>query len=96
MARTRFRRPKRRSASRGRLLDWWLLWRVPVLALIAVSALLTGILHGATGMAGGIVMASILAHLVGKGPDIVGGRDDRPFAIGEAGWNVMGPGNFPS
>lgn len=35
------------------------------LAAIAVGALLTGILHGATGMAGGIVMAAILAHLVG-------------------------------
>lgn len=37
MARTRFRRPKRRSASRGRLLDWWLLWRVPLLALIVMA-----------------------------------------------------------
>ena len=36
-----------------------------VLTAIAVAALLTGILHGAVGMAGGIVMASILAHLVG-------------------------------
>lgn len=36
-----------------------------ILAAIAAAALLTGILHGATGMAGGIVMASILAHLVG-------------------------------
>jgi len=35
------------------------------LAAIAVFSLLTGILHGATGMAGGIVMASILAHIVG-------------------------------
>lgn len=35
------------------------------LAAIAISALLTGILHGATGMAGGIVMAAILSHLVG-------------------------------
>ncbi|MEM9333532.1 MAG: sulfite exporter TauE/SafE family protein [Pseudomonadota bacterium] len=34
-------------------------------AAISVAALLTGILHGATGMAGGIVMASILAHLIG-------------------------------
>lgn len=32
---------------------------------MTVAALLTGILHGATGMAGGIVMASILAHLIG-------------------------------
>jgi uncharacterized membrane protein YfcA len=36
-----------------------------VLTALAVAALLTGILHGAAGMAGGIVMASILAHLVG-------------------------------
>ena len=35
------------------------------LLAIGVAALLTGILHGATGMAGGIVMAAILAHLVG-------------------------------
>lgn len=38
---------------------------IPVLAAISVAALLSGILHGATGMAGGIVMASILAHLIG-------------------------------
>lgn len=38
---------------------------VPILAAITVASLLTGILHGATGMAGGIVMASILAHLIG-------------------------------
>ena len=38
---------------------------LPILAAIAVASLLTGILHGATGMAGGIVMASILAHLIG-------------------------------
>ena len=37
----------------------------PTLLAIGVGALLTGILHGATGMAGGIVMAAILAHLVG-------------------------------
>lgn len=36
-----------------------------ILAAITVASLLTGILHGATGMAGGIVMASILAHLIG-------------------------------
>lgn len=36
-----------------------------MLAAIGVAALLTGILHGATGMAGGIVMASILAHFIG-------------------------------
>jgi uncharacterized membrane protein YfcA len=38
----------------------WLL-----LAVIGVSAILTGILHGSTGMAGGIVMAAILSHLIG-------------------------------
>ncbi len=38
---------------------------IPLLAAITVASLLTGILHGATGMAGGIVMASILAHLIG-------------------------------
>jgi len=37
----------------------------PALAGIAIAALLTGVLHGATGMAGGIVMVSILAHLIG-------------------------------
>lgn len=36
-----------------------------MLAAIAAASLLTGALHGATGMAGGIVMASILAHLIG-------------------------------
>jgi len=36
-----------------------------VLLVIAALAFLTGVLHGATGMAGGIVMASILAHLIG-------------------------------
>ncbi|MDH5304462.1 MAG: sulfite exporter TauE/SafE family protein [Gammaproteobacteria bacterium] len=35
------------------------------LALLVAAAFLTGVLHGATGMAGGIVMASILAHFVG-------------------------------
>ena len=35
------------------------------LCLVAVAAFLTGILHGATGMAGGVVMASLLAHLIG-------------------------------
>lgn len=38
---------------------------IPLLAAITVASLLTGVLHGATGMAGGIVMASILAHLIG-------------------------------
>ena len=36
-----------------------------ILLFIGVAALLTAILHGATGMAGGIVMAAILAHLIG-------------------------------
>ena len=38
---------------------------VAVLAAISIAAFLSGVLHGATGMAGGIVMASILAHLIG-------------------------------
>ena len=38
---------------------------IPLLAAITIASLLTGVLHGATGMAGGIVMASILAHLIG-------------------------------
>lgn len=33
--------------------------------LIVVVALLTGVLHGATGMAGGIVMTAILSHILG-------------------------------
>ena len=36
-----------------------------ILVAIGIAALLTGMLHGATGMAGGIVMAAILSHLVG-------------------------------
>ena len=35
-----------------------------ILAMVIAAAFLTGVLHGATGMAGGIVMASILAHIV--------------------------------
>ena len=38
---------------------------LPQLLFIGTAALLTAILHGATGMAGGILMAAILAHLVG-------------------------------
>ncbi len=38
---------------------------VAVLAAVSIAAFLSGVLHGATGMAGGIVMASILAHLIG-------------------------------
>ncbi len=36
-----------------------------VLTMIAGAAFLTGALHGATGMAGGVVMAAILAHIIG-------------------------------
>jgi uncharacterized membrane protein YfcA len=36
-----------------------------VLIAIAGSAFITGLLHGATGMAGGILMAAILSHLLG-------------------------------
>lgn len=35
------------------------------LIIVLVCAFLTGILHGATGMAGGIVMAAILSHQMG-------------------------------
>lgn len=35
------------------------------LAAIAVAAFAAAILHGSTGMAGGVVMAAILAHLIG-------------------------------
>ena len=36
-----------------------------MLLFIGVASLLTAILHGATGMAGGILMAAILAHVIG-------------------------------
>lgn len=36
-----------------------------VLLTIAAASFLTGVLHGSTGMAGGVVMAAILAHLIG-------------------------------
>lgn len=36
-----------------------------MLLLIAVSALLTAMVHGATGLAGGVLMAAILAHALG-------------------------------
>lgn len=36
-----------------------------VLLAIAAASFLTGVLHGSTGMAGGVVMAAILAHLIG-------------------------------
>lgn len=38
---------------------------LPILLAIAVASFATGLLHGATGMAGGVVMAAILAHLIG-------------------------------
>ena len=36
-----------------------------IILIIAALAFATGALHGATGMAGGVVMAAILAHLIG-------------------------------
>ncbi|MCB1672818.1 MAG: sulfite exporter TauE/SafE family protein, partial [Pseudomonadales bacterium] len=36
-----------------------------LLSLIGASAFLTGILHGATGMAGGVVMTAILSQVLG-------------------------------
>lgn len=36
-----------------------------LLPLIIFAGFLTGVLHGATGMAGGIVMAAVLTHLLG-------------------------------
>ena len=36
-----------------------------LLFLILLAGFLTGILHGATGMAGGIVMAAVLTQLIG-------------------------------
>lgn len=36
-----------------------------IVLIIAALAFATGALHGATGMAGGVVMAAILAHLIG-------------------------------
>lgn len=36
-----------------------------LLLAIAAASFLTGVLHGSTGMAGGVVMAAILAHLIG-------------------------------
>jgi len=38
---------------------------LPLLLFIAVATFLTAILHGATGMAGGILMAVILSHFLG-------------------------------
>ena len=36
-----------------------------MLLLIAVAALLTGMVHGATGLAGGVLMAAFLSHVLG-------------------------------
>ncbi|MDH3531620.1 MAG: sulfite exporter TauE/SafE family protein [Gammaproteobacteria bacterium] len=36
-----------------------------ILLVIAAASFLTGVLHGGTGMAGGVVMAAILAHIIG-------------------------------
>lgn len=38
---------------------------VELLILITAASFATGVLHGATGMAGGVVMAAILAHVIG-------------------------------
>ncbi len=38
---------------------------MPVFVAIFAAAIATGALHGATGMAGGVVMAAFLAHIVG-------------------------------
>jgi len=40
-------------------------YSIMTLMAVMVCALLTGILHGATGMAGGILMAAILSHQIG-------------------------------
>ncbi len=39
-------------------------WGPMLLAGVALAAFLSGVLHGATGMAGGIVMATLLAYLI--------------------------------
>lgn len=38
---------------------------VELLVLITAASFATGVLHGSTGMAGGVVMAAILAHVIG-------------------------------
>ena len=40
-------------------------YSMTMFVLVLVCALFTGILHGATGMAGGIVMAAIMSHQIG-------------------------------
>ena len=40
-------------------------YSVGLLLVIGLCAFLTGMLHGATGMAGGVVMTAILSHLLG-------------------------------
>lgn len=37
----------------------------PVLILLLACAFITGVLHGAVGLAGGVILAAVLAHLVG-------------------------------
>ncbi|MEM8983439.1 MAG: sulfite exporter TauE/SafE family protein, partial [Pseudomonadota bacterium] len=38
---------------------------IVTLAWLALAAFATGVIHGATGLAGGVVMAAILAHVIG-------------------------------
>lgn len=38
---------------------------LPAISLLLLAALATGILHGAAGLAGGVVMTAILAHFIG-------------------------------
>lgn len=38
---------------------------IQVVVLIAASALLTSMIHGATGLAGGVLMAALLSHILG-------------------------------
>jgi uncharacterized membrane protein YfcA len=40
-------------------------YSLSLLLVIGLCAFLTGVLHGATGMAGGVVMTAILSHLLG-------------------------------
>jgi len=40
-------------------------YSLSLLLIIGLSAFFTGVLHGATGMAGGVVMTAILSHLLG-------------------------------
>ena len=38
---------------------------LPVLGAVLFASFATAVLHGAIGMAGGVIMAAILAHLIG-------------------------------